>query len=157
MGRTITLIVLREVEPCPRNALWEIFSFEAAKVAAGADAYRWRQNDYVPILEMIYERYREVGIPMSYTFEDFRRDYAREILKKMPMDERLAGLSPEERLRGLPLEDRLRDLLPEELVRRLRPEERLRGLSEEERLLGLSDEAAARLKDLLERRTSGKQ
>jgi hypothetical protein len=36
VGRTITLIVLREVEPCPRNALWEIFSFEAAKVAAGA-------------------------------------------------------------------------------------------------------------------------
>ena len=166
LGRTITLIVLREVEPCPRNALWEIFSFEAAKVAAGADAYQWRQNDYVPILEMIYERYREVGIPMSYTFEDFRRDYAREILKKMPMDERLAGLSPEERLRGLPPEERLRGLPPEErlrglppeeLARRLGPEDRLRGLSEEERLLGLSDEAAARLKDLLERRTSGKQ
>ena len=30
VGRTVTLICLREVEPCPRNALWEIFSFEAA-------------------------------------------------------------------------------------------------------------------------------
>jgi len=56
---------------------------------------------------MIYERYREVGIPMSYTFDDFRRDYAREILKKMPMAERLAGLSPDDRLRGLPPEDLL--------------------------------------------------
>jgi hypothetical protein len=136
VGRTITLIVLREVEPCPRNALWEIFSFEATKVAAGADAYRWRQDDSVPILDMIYERYREVGIPMSYTINDFRRDYAREILKKMPLEKRLEGLSPEDRLRGLP---------PEELARSLRPEERL---------LGLSDEDADRLKELLERRKS---
>jgi hypothetical protein len=138
LGRTITLIVLREVQPCPRNALWEIFSFEAAKVAAGAGAYRWRQDDHVPILEMIYERYREAGIPMPYTFDDFRRDYAREILKKMPMDERLAGLSPED------------------LAHRLRPEERLLGLSDEELLRGLSDERLSRLKDLIERRTSGK-
>ena len=48
VGRTVTLIVLREVEPCPRNALWEIFSFEAAKVFAGADTYRWRRDDHVP-------------------------------------------------------------------------------------------------------------
>jgi hypothetical protein len=137
VGRTITLIVLREVEPCPRNALWEIFSFEAAKVAAGADSYQWRQDDHVPILELIYQHYREVGIPMSYTFDDFRRDYAREMLKKMPPEERLRGLLPEERLAGLP---------PEELARRLRPEERL---------LGLSDEELAQLKDLLERRTAG--
>ena len=51
VGRTATLICLREVEPCPRNALWEIFSFEAGKIAAGADAYRWRQDDYVLILQ----------------------------------------------------------------------------------------------------------
>ena len=130
LGRTITLIVLREVEPCPRNALWEIFSFEAAKVAAGADAYRWRQDDHFPILEEIYRRYREAGIPMSYTFQDFRRDLARETLPE---------LTPEERLRGLP------------------PEERLRGLPPEERLLGLSDEDADRLKELLELRKSGRQ
>jgi len=66
VGRTVTLIILRAVEPCPRNALWEIFSFEAAKVFAGADTYRWRRDDYVPILEQICQRYREVAIPMAY-------------------------------------------------------------------------------------------
>ena len=129
LGRTITLIVLREVAPCPRNALWEIFSFEAAKVAAGAGMYHWRQDDHFPILEEIYRRYREAGIPMSYTFQDFRRDLARETLPE---------LTPEERLRGLP---------PEDLVRGLRTEGRLRGLS---------DEDLAQLKDLLERGTSGR-
>ncbi len=67
---------------------------------------------------------------MAYTFEDFRRDLARETLPE---------LTPEERVRGL---------LPEELVRSLRPEDRL---------LGLSDEELVRLKDLLERRTSGQR
>ncbi|WP_157817849.1 hypothetical protein [Candidatus Thiodictyon syntrophicum] len=57
---------------------------------------------------------------MSYTFQDFRRDLARETLPE---------LTPEERLRGLP---------PEEVLR------------------GLSDEDADRLKELLERRKSGR-
>ena len=139
VGRTITLIVLREVESCPRNALWAIFSFEAAKVAAGADSYQWRQDDHLPILDQIYAHYREVGIPMSYTFDDFRRDYEHYLLKKMPLEERLRGLPPEDRLRGLP---------PEELARRLRPEERL---------LGLSDQELDQLEDLLKHRKSARQ
>ncbi|WP_020503120.1 hypothetical protein [Lamprocystis purpurea] len=148
VGRTVTLIILREVEPCPRNALWEILSFEAAKVFAGADTYRWRRDDHVPILEQIYQRYREVGISMAYTFEDFKREWTREKLAEMTPEERLRGLPPEERLRGLPPEERLRGLSPEELVRSLRPEDRL---------LGLSNEELVRLKDLLERRTSGQR
>ena len=76
---------------------------------------------------------------MSYTFQDFRRDLARETLPE---------LTPEERLRGLPPEDRLRGLPPEDLVRGLRTEGRLRGLS---------DEDVAQLKDLLERGTSRRQ
>jgi len=166
VGRTVTLICLREVEPCPRNALWEIFSFEAAKVVAGAGAYRWRQDD------------------QSYTFQDFRRDLARETLPELtpeervrglppeervrgllpeervrglPPEERVRGLPPEERVRGLPPEERVRGLLPEERVRGLLPEELVRSLRTEDRLLGLSDEELVRLKDLLERRTSGQR
>ena len=53
--------------------------------------------------------------------------------------QKLVEMTPEERLRGLS---------PEELVRSLRPEDRL---------LGLSNEELVRLKDLLERRTSGQR
>ena len=146
-GQSVTLIVLREVEICPRNALWALFSFEAARVALGAESYRWRQDDHLPILETIYQRYRETGIPMSYTFQDFRHDVALEMLDRLPPEERLRGLPPEERLRGLP---------PEERLRGLPPEERLRGLPPEERLRGLSDAELDRLEALLARRKSGR-
>ena len=174
VGRMITLIVLREVESCPRNALWSLFSFEAARVALGAESYRWRQDDHLPILETIYQRYRETGIPMSYTFEDFRHDYERELLERLPPEERLRGLppeeltrrlTPEERLRGLPSEElacrlspeeRLWGLPLEELARRLPPEELARRLRPEERLLGLSDAELDRLAELLAQRKSGR-
>jgi hypothetical protein len=55
----------------------------------------------------------------------------------------LKAIPPEERLRGLSAEDRLRGLSPEERLRGLPPEEMFRGLSEDQ---------AARLYELLERR-----
>jgi len=68
---------------------------------------------------------------MSYTMEDFRREYAKEIederrelakelLKIMPPEEILEGLLPEERLKGLPLEERLKGLSAEEIEGYLR-------------------------------------
>jgi hypothetical protein len=147
VGQSVTLIVLREVETCPRNALWALFSFEAARVARGAESYRWRQDDHLPILETIYQRYRETGIPMSYTFQDFRHDVALEMLDR---------LTPEERLRGLPPEELARRLPPEERLRGVPPEERLRGVPPEERLRGLSDAELDRLEALLARRKCGR-
>ena len=108
VSRAVTLIVLREVEPTPRNALWDLFSFQAEKVQQGAKAYRWRQPDHVPVLNEIYHRYRELGIAMPYTFDDFRRDLALELLQELPTEERLRGMSPEEILRGLDDAERAR-------------------------------------------------
>ena len=115
IGRSITVIVPREVERAQRNALWELFSAEAERVAEGARNFRWQAADHLPILGELYQRYRDSGLSMSYTIEDFHRDIALKTLPKLPPEERLRGLPPEERLRGLP------------------PEERLRGLSKEER------------------------
>jgi hypothetical protein len=62
------------------------------------------------------ERFQEEGFAMSYTMEDFNRDYVkkqiakltpeeqREWLQSLPAEERLAGLSAEERLAGLSTE-----------------------------------------------------
>ena len=38
---------------------------------------------------------------MSYTFENFRQDLARELVLELPVEERLRGLPAEERLHGL--------------------------------------------------------
>ena len=69
------------------------------------------------ILQELYHRYQEVGIAMSYTFENFQRDLARRLVMELSPEERLRGLPPEERLRGLPPEERLRGLSEEELQR----------------------------------------
>jgi hypothetical protein len=152
VSRAVTLIVLPEVASAPRNALWDLFSFQADKVQQGARTYRWRQPDHVPVLNEIYHRYRELGIAMPYTFEDFRHDLALELVQELPPEERLRGLPVEERLRGLPVEERLRGLPVEERLRGLPSEERLRGLSPEDILGGLDDAERARLKELLERK-----
>jgi len=111
-------------------------------VAEGAREFHWQAADHLPILNELYQHYRDAGLSMSYTFDDFRRDVARKMLPELLPEERLRGLPPEERLRGLPPEERLRGLPPEERLRGLPPEERLRGLSKEElaRLRALLDQ-----------------
>ena len=75
---------------------------------------------------------------MAYNWEDFRRDFAKEHLHELTLEERLEGLSPDELARRLSPEDRLAGLSPQELARRLKPSERLAGLEPSERLEGLS-------------------
>ena len=123
LRQPITVIVLKEIAPATRNALWALFSFEAKRVAQGAQDYVWRQPDHLPILQELYHCYQQVGVAMSYTFENFRQDLARELVLELPVEERLRGLTPEELMRGL---------TPEELMRGLTPEELLGGLSEAE-------------------------
>ncbi len=42
---------------------------------------------------------------MPYTFEDFKRDYVLEHIHKLPLDDRLKGLSAEQRFKGLSRKD----------------------------------------------------
>ena len=60
-----------------------------------------RSQDISTIISQLFERYREEGIIMSYTFEDFRRDYTREHLHLLSPDEVLSHYKPEQRLTGL--------------------------------------------------------
>jgi hypothetical protein len=53
--------------------------------------------------------------------------YARELMKKLPLEERLEDLAPEQRLAGLAPEQRLAGLAPEEAILAL-PDVALRGL-----------------------------
>ncbi|MBI3948377.1 MAG: hypothetical protein HY321_20850 [Armatimonadetes bacterium] len=117
----VAVLVLSEMPPEERNAVWLMFSAVRDKVVAGAAWYCSRTGDMSTLMNGLFERYQLEGV-MPYTWEDFRRDYAREHLDRLTPEERLRGLPPEERLRGLP------------------PEERLRGLSTEERLQGLSQD-----------------
>lgn len=57
---------------------------------------------------------------MSYTIEDYQRDYLLEHVDK---------LSPEERLKGLSSDDLLKRLTPDDMLKTLTPDDLLRGLT----------------------------
>jgi hypothetical protein len=74
---------------------------------------------------------------MSYTMQDFTREYLREKLGQLSSADR------KQLLRSLPPEDR------REVLRASSPEERLAGLPPEERLAGLSPQQIRRYLDQL--------
>jgi hypothetical protein len=116
---------VRAAHELPRtenNALLHLLSASPDQVSYGVSHYQQRSADTSTLLGKLFEGYEREGLIMTYTMEDFRRDYVKEHLKDLTPDERLEGLSPDERLEGLS------------------PDERLEGLSPDERLQGLSPE-----------------
>jgi len=128
----VRILVLSEMPETPPNAVWEMFSGEPQKVAFGLREYRPKSPDLQGVFGALSEEFGVEGSEMSYTIEDFRREVAREHLKKLPPKERLEGLTPEDRLEGLTPEDRLEGLTPDEVLRKFSPGERLEGLPLEE-------------------------
>jgi hypothetical protein len=69
--------------------------------------YRFPSRDGWAVIDAILEKYREEGIDLPYTMEDFRRDYIKEHFAKLPpevQEEVLRSLPPERRLAGLSVE-----------------------------------------------------
>jgi hypothetical protein len=124
---TIRVIVAGELPREPHNAPLHLFSASPELVAFGQGAYRRRSEDTSLLLGQLFERFREEGFAMSFTMEDFKRQYIKEhfpqlspeereeVLRSLPPEERLAGLPPEERLAGLPPEQRLAGLSAEQI------------------------------------------
>jgi hypothetical protein len=121
----IGVVVLRQLPQSAHNALWHLFSAAPEQVAFGVRAYRQRSQETSTLLNRLFEGYEKEGLGMSYTMEDFRREYAKEI-----EDERRE--LAKEILKILPAERILETLPPEYLLKALPPEERLKGLSAEE-------------------------
>jgi hypothetical protein len=53
------------------------------------------------LLDLLLNRYREEGVTMAMTMQEFRRYYLRYNIEELTPEERLKGLPPEERLKGL--------------------------------------------------------
>jgi hypothetical protein len=93
------------------------------------------------LLEQLFERFREEGLAMTFTMEDFNRQYIMEHFAKLTPEEQ------REALQALPPEKQ------QEVLRALLPERRLAGLSPEDRLAGLSDD---QVRQLLEQLAAGR-
>jgi hypothetical protein len=133
---TVRVVVAGELSREAHNAPLHLFSASAELVHFGGTAYERRSEDTSRLLDQLFGRLRGEGLAVAYTMRDFRRDYIKEHLPELPLEE------CEEVLRALPAEKRLAGLAPEERLAGLAPEERLAGLSAEQIRAYLDREAA---------------
>jgi len=120
---SIIILVLSQMAEQEQNALWQLFSGHARGFKYGDAHYHWQVPEDKLLLNQLYQLYLKGGVKMSYTFEEFHRDYTMPFIKSVPFEMRLEGMPPEERLKGLSTDD---------VFKQFTPEERLKGLSTEE-------------------------
>jgi hypothetical protein len=97
---TIRVVVAGQLPRRSHNAPLLLFSASEELRLFGGSIYRRRSEETSVLLEQLLVRYRKEGLTMSYTMEDFRRDYIKEYFPKMPPEERreiLESLPPSER------------------------------------------------------------
>jgi len=101
----VRVIVLHQLPLAEHNALLLLFSALPEQVRYAAAHYRRRSPETSTLLDLLFTRYREEGVDMGMTMEEFRKHYLRYNLKDLTPKERLEGLTPEERLKGLSQEE----------------------------------------------------
>jgi hypothetical protein len=112
----VRVVVLGQLPRSEHNAMLHLFSAQREQVRYGAEHYRQRSDETSTLLGRLLQQYQKEGLPMPYTMEDFRRDYAREHLKDLTPQERVEGLSTEQLLAALSPEQKA------ELLERLKSE-----------------------------------
>ena len=134
---TIRVIVAGELPPEAHNAPLHLFSASPELIGFGSGAYERRSKNTSGLLGQLFERLQGEGFSMSFTMEDFQRQYIKD---------HYANLSPEEQ-RAL-----LESLSPEqqqEVLQSLPTAKRLAGLPAAERLAGLTAEQIQQYLDQL--------
>jgi hypothetical protein len=129
---TVRVVVAGQLPRQAHNAPLHLFSAAPDLAEFGRSAYRLRSADTSGLLGQLVETLRGEGFIMTYTMEDFRRDYSKKhfhLLTPQEQREALELLSPEQR---------------RELLETLPPEERLAGLPPEQRLAGMTEEQIRR-------------
>jgi hypothetical protein len=112
------VVVAGELPRAVHNAPLHLFSASAELVNFGGQVDHRHSEKTSALLDQLFERFRGEGLAVSYTMEDFERDYIKEHLPKLTPQERaevLQGLPPEARLAGLPPEARLAGLSEEQI------------------------------------------
>ncbi|MCI0641987.1 MAG: hypothetical protein L0Y72_21850 [Gemmataceae bacterium] len=97
----IRLIVARDLPKKEENSLLHLFSAAQDQVKYGAEHYQLQSPVTSSIVNQVFGEYRQEGLTMPYTMEDFRRELALENLNQLTPEERLEGLTPKEILQHL--------------------------------------------------------
>jgi hypothetical protein len=103
----VRVIVAGQLPEEVHNAPLHLFSASPELLAFAGKAYQRRSDNTSLLLGQLFEKLQGESFAMSYTMEDFKRDYLKRQLAQMTQEERcelLQSLPPEERLRGLSAE-----------------------------------------------------
>lgn len=128
LSRRIRLVVVNQLPQEDHNALLHLFSASGELFAYGARHYRIRSSETSSLLFQLWQRYQKEALTMPDLLEEFTRETIDQILKELPDEKRLEGVSVEKRLEGLSAEKRLEGLSVEK---------RLEGVSVDELLAAL--------------------
>jgi hypothetical protein len=118
---TIRVVVAGELPQEAHNAPLHLFSAAPEVVVFGGGAYRRRSEQTSRLLEQLFERLQVEGFAMSFTMEDFNRQYIKEHFPRLTPEEQretLERLSPADRrkvLQSLPVEELLTFLTAEQI------------------------------------------
>jgi hypothetical protein len=105
---TIRVVVAGELPREPHNAPLHLFSASPELVGFGGRTYHWRSPNTSGLLVELFEGFQSEGFPMPFTMEDFEREFVKkhfpklspkdqaDVLKSLPAEQRLAGLSEEQ-------------------------------------------------------------
>src|SRR5262249_12737757 len=117
---TIRVLVAGELPREVHNAPLHLFSASSELVEFGGGAYHPRSNNTSALLGELFQEFLKEGFTMSFTMEDFQRQYAKKYFPRLTPEER------REALELLPLEERrkvLQALPAKELLSLLSPEQ----------------------------------
>jgi len=110
---TIRLIVLSKIPAGEHNAIWRLFSAKSESVIQARDQYQMHQPEISTIVQNLFEIYQQEKIDMSYTIQDYQRDYVRDHLDLLTADDRLKNLTADEVLKRYSADDLVDNLSPD--------------------------------------------
>ncbi len=99
-GLPVRVIVPRELEKSPRNAVWHLLSGNEELIRLGMEHFQPKDQGLYNIFNDLKANYKMEGVEMPYTLEDYKREKRQELLDGLSADERrliVETLSTEER------------------------------------------------------------
>jgi hypothetical protein len=146
VGMNVRLIVLSKIPKSANNELWRLFSAKAEVVEEAISHYQeiYLNSEHSVLMQQLYEFYLKEKLPMTYTLEQFKKDFVISHLREIPTEEVLKQYSPEEVLKQYSPKEVLKQYSPEE-IKQYSPKELLKQYSLQDLLEGLSPETLERL------------
>jgi len=80
----IRVIVTSELDEQSQNAPFLFFSGKADRFKFSDFNYRWRVATARSLLNQLYKKYFKEGFVMSYTWDDFHREYTDKFIESLP-------------------------------------------------------------------------